>query len=167
VTVTAPAGVAVRVIRADDEERLGRLFYRLSPESVYRRFFTLYTAPPAHALRELSHLDHDRRDAVVAVVGDEVVGVARYAAVGPDATGAAEVAVLVEDAYQGRGLGARLLACVTGLARLHGFRTLVATVLADNRPAIALLHATYPDAVWTANGTEYELRVPLTPQEPA
>jgi GNAT superfamily N-acetyltransferase len=156
--------VAVRIIRPDDEARLGRLFYRLSPESVYRRFFTLYTVPPPHALYELSHLDHDRKDAVVAVVGDEVVGVGRYAALSsePDT---AEVAVVVEDAWQGQGLGRRLLACATGLARLHGFRTIVATVLADNRPAIALLRSMYPDAEWTASGGEYELRVPLAARE--
>jgi GNAT superfamily N-acetyltransferase len=154
------AGIAVRVIRADDAARLCRLFYRLSPESVYRRFFTLYTAPPAAALRELADLDHDRRGAMVAVVGDEVVGVARYAVLAGE-TDVAEVAVVVEDAYQGRGLGPRLLACATGLARLHGVRTLTATVLADNRPAIAMLRATYPDAEWVSNGTEYDLRVPL------
>jgi GNAT superfamily N-acetyltransferase len=152
--------VAVRVIRADDAERLGRLFYRLSPESVYRRFFTLYSHPPAHALQALSDLDHDRRDAVVAVVDGEIVGVARYAALaGQDRT--AEIAVVVADDHQGQGLGRRLLACVNGLARLHGMTTLTATVLADNRPAIGLLRAVYPQAAWTANGTEYELRVPL------
>ena len=156
--------VAVRVIRRDDEARLCRLFYRLSPETIYRRFFTLYSHPPKDALRTLTDLDHDRRDAVVAVVGDEVVGVGRYAALAaePDT---AEVAVIVEDAWQGHGLGRRLLACATGLARLHGFTTITATVLADNRPAIALLRAAYPDAVWTSNGSEYELRVALRQPE--
>jgi GNAT superfamily N-acetyltransferase len=158
--VSAAPGVAVRVIRADDADRLGRLFYRLSPESVYRRFFTLYSHPPAGALRELADLDHDRRDAVVAVVDGEVVGVARYAALAGQQR-VAEIAVVVEDAWQGHGLGRRLLACVTGLARLHGMTTLTASVLADNRPAIGLLRAAFPDAVWTADGTEYELRVPL------
>ncbi|MDQ1712296.1 MAG: hypothetical protein QOE45_1746 [Frankiaceae bacterium] len=151
---------AIRVIRADDAERLGRLFYRLSPESVYRRFFTLYSHPPAHALRELADLDHDLRDAVVAIVDGEIVGVARYAALlGEDRT--AEVAVVVADDHQGQGLGRRLLACVVGLARLHGMTTLTATVLADNRPAIALLRAVFPHAEWTAHGAEYDLRVPL------
>jgi GNAT superfamily N-acetyltransferase len=152
--------VEIRLIRADDAERLCRLFYRLSPETVYRRFFTLYSHPPAHAVRDLADLDHDRRDAVVAVDGGEVVGVGRYAALAaePDT---AEVAVVVEDAYQGQGLGRRLLDCATSLARLHGFRTLSATVLADNRPAVAMLRAAYPDAVWTPTGAEYDLRVPL------
>lgn len=156
-TVTAPA---LRVIRAGDEHRLERLFYRLSPESVYRRFFTLYTTPPCGALRKLVDLDHDTRDAVVAVVDDEIVGVGRYAAVAP---GAAEVAVLVEDAWQGRGLGRRLLTCVAALARVHGFRELTATVLAENRPAIGLLREVFPDGVWTPNGSEYEWRVALEP----
>lgn len=152
---TAPA---LRVIQDDDEARLERLFYRLSPESVYRRFFTLYSTPPKGALRTLSHLDHDTRDAIVAVVDDEVVGVARYAAVAP---GVAEIAVLVEDAWQGRGLGRRLLECVAALARVHGMTELCATVLAENRGAIAMLRAVFPDGVWTPNGTEYEWRVPL------
>lgn len=153
--------VAIRLIRADDEARLERLFYRLSPESVYRRFFTLYSHPPAGALHALSDLDHVTKDAAVAAVGDEVVGVGRYAAVTGE-PGTAEVAVVVEDAWQGRGLGRRLLACAESLARLHGYTTLVATVLADNAPAIRMLRAVFPDAVWTSNGTEYELRIPLS-----
>jgi GNAT superfamily N-acetyltransferase len=152
--------VGVRLIRPDDDVRLCRLFYRLSPETIYRRFFTLYTHPPANALRDLVLVDHDRRDAMVATIGDEIVGVARYAAVSAE-PGTAEVAVIVEDAFQGRGLGRRLLDCATALARLHGFGTLSATVLAENRPAIAMLRSAYPDAEWTPNGAEYEVRVPL------
>jgi GNAT superfamily N-acetyltransferase len=152
---TAPA---LRVIDASDEARLERLFYRLSPESVYRRFFTLYTTPPPGAIHKLAVLDHDLQDAVVAVVDDEVVGVARYATVAP---GVAEVAVVVEDAWQGYGLGRRLLTCAAALARVHGVHTLTATVLAENRPAVAMLRAVFPDGVWTPDGTEYEWRVAL------
>ena len=151
-TVAAPA---FRLIQAADEDRLGRLFYRLSPESVYRRFFTLYSTPPAGVLHKLADLDHDTRDAIVAVVDDEIVGVARYSVVAP---GVAEIAVVVEDAWQGHGLGRRLLTCVAALARVHGVHTLTATVLAENRPAIAMLRAVFPGGVWTPQGTEYEWR---------
>jgi GNAT superfamily N-acetyltransferase len=151
---------ALRVIRADDECRLERMFYRLSPESVYRRFFTLYSTPPKAALHKLADLDHDSHDAVVAVSGDEVVGVARYAAV-DGRPGEAEIAVVVEDAWQGQGLGPRLLECVAALARVHGVTTLSATVLAENRPAIAMLRAVFPDGAWTPGGTEYAWRVAL------
>jgi GNAT superfamily N-acetyltransferase len=157
-TVTAPA---LRVIQASDEAGLERLFYRLSPESVYRRFFTLYTTPPCGVIRRLADLDHDSRDAMVAVVDDEIVAVARYAAVGP---GEAEVAVLVEDAWQGHGLGRRLLTCVAAMARVHGYTTLTATVLAENRPALAMLRAVFPAGEWTPDGTEYAWRVALAPQ---
>ena len=157
---TSAQGVAIRVIRADDAARLERLFYRLSPESVYRRFFTLYTTPPAGAIAKLTDLDHDTHDAMVAVAGDEIVGVGRYAA-DPRRPGVAEVAVVVDDTWQGHGLGRRLLALASGLARLHGYATLSAVVLADNVPAIRMLRAAFPDATWTANGSEYELTIPL------
>lgn len=156
--VTAPA---LRVIQAGDECRLERMFYRLSPESVYRRFFTLYTSPPPGALHALTDLDHDSRDAVVATVGDEIVGVARYATIAP---GVAEVAVIVEDAWQGHGLGRRLLECVAALAQVHGVRTFCATLLAENRQAAAMLRAVFPGGVFTSNGTEYEWRAPLHPE---
>lgn len=152
--------VATRVIRPDDAARLERLFYRLSPESVYRRFFTLYTSPPPGVLCKLVDVDHETRDAAVAVVDDEVVGVGRYAA-DPREPGAAEVAVVVDDAWQGHGLGSRLLALAAGLARLHGYTTLTAVVLADNAPAIRMLRRAFPDAQWLLSGSEYELRVPL------
>jgi len=152
--------VAIRVITPDDAARLERLFYRLSPESVYRRFFTLYTHPPAGALRKLADLDHDTHDALVAVAGDEIVGVGRYAA-DPRKPGAAEVAVVVDDAWQGHGLGTRLLAGAASLARLHGYRTMTALVLADNVPAIRMLRGAFPQARWTLDGSEYELTVPL------
>jgi GNAT superfamily N-acetyltransferase len=152
--------VAFRVITRDDAARLERLFYRLSPESVYRRFFTLYSHPPAGVVQKLSDLDHTTHDALVAVSGDEIVGVGRYAA-DPRQPGAAEVAVVVDDAWQGHGLGARLLAGAASLARLHGYRTVTALVLADNAPAIQMLRTAFPDARWTMNGSEYELTVPL------
>jgi GNAT superfamily N-acetyltransferase len=156
--------VAIRVIRPDDAARLERLFYRLSPESVYRRFFTLYTHPPRGAMCKLVDVDHVTRDAMVAVAGDEIVGVGRYAA-DPAEPGVAELAVVVDDAWQGHGLGSRLLACAAGLARLHGYGTLSAVVLADNAPAIRMLRAAFPDAVWTSNGSEYELRIPMPVSE--
>ncbi len=159
--------VTVRLVHDDDEDRLCRLFYRLSPESVYRRFFTLYTHPPKGALHTLSHVDHDQRDAVVAVVAvvdDEIVGVGRYAALA-ESPGEAEVAILVEDACQGQGLGRRLLDGATSLAQLHGMTTLSATVLAENVPAIAMLRSAFPDAQWVSNGAEYDVRVALAHPE--
>jgi len=86
----------VRPIELGDVERLARLFARLSPESVHFRFFSPITRPPRAALLRLADVDHARRDALVALDGDEIVAVARYDAA-PGAT-EAELALTVEDA---------------------------------------------------------------------
>ena len=60
----------VRPIEGDDVERLRRLFYRLSTETVYRRFFQPIHSPSDSALHFLCDVDHVRRDALVAVSDD-------------------------------------------------------------------------------------------------
>lgn len=69
--------VATRPVRPEDATLFCRLWGRLSPETVYRRFHAPLRRPPVPAAR-LVEVDHDLREAVVAVVGDDVVGVARY-----------------------------------------------------------------------------------------
>src|SRR3712207_8666308 len=69
--------VTTRPVRPDDAPLFCRLWDRLSPETVYRRFHAPLRRPPAEAHR-LVEVDHDLREALVAVIGGEVVGVARY-----------------------------------------------------------------------------------------
>ena len=69
--------VETRPVRPDDGPLFCRLWDRLSPETVYRRFHAPLRSPPLGAHR-LVEVDHDLREALVAVVGGEVVGVARY-----------------------------------------------------------------------------------------
>src|SRR3954447_6766162 len=95
--------LTLRPIRDDDADRLRRLFFRLSPETVYLRFFQPVRNPSDKLLHHLAEVDHDRRQAIVALDGDEIVGVARYDRA--DDAQHAEVAILVEDAWQGNGLG--------------------------------------------------------------
>ena len=59
----------VRPIVIGDVERLDRLFSRLSPQSVHYRFFSPIARPPRAALLHLAHVDHVRRDALVALLG--------------------------------------------------------------------------------------------------
>src|SRR3712207_7587471 len=123
--------VDTRPVRPDDGPRFCRLWGRLSPETVYRRFHAPLRRPPAGALPHLVAVDHDLREALVAVVGDEVVGVARYDR-SPTDPGTAEVAVVVEDGWQGVGVGRQLLRELAETAARRGVRTLTATVQADN-----------------------------------
>ena len=156
--------LTVRPIALADVERLSRLFTRLSPASVHFRFFSPLREPPRSALLRLADVDHVRRDALVALDGDEIVAVARYDAVKTergDPVREAEIAVTVEDAWQHRGLGKRLTARLALLARDRGCQTLVATVLPDNRAALGLVHKLSPDATVTWSGGEYQASMPL------
>ena len=138
--------VVFRAIRPDDDVRLERLFYRLSPRSLYLRFFTPMTRPNAAMIKRLVTVDYVDRLALVAVIDDEVVGVARYdrlAAVAPAALrvdeAEAEAAVIVEDAWQGRGIATRLLWRLSAAARARGIASFTASILGQNRVMLGLL----------------------------
>lgn len=136
----------VRPIEADDVELLRRMFYRLSAETVYKRFFRPIIEPGPSVLRSLCEVDHGRREALVAVdAAGEIVAVARYDRLGD--TDEAEVAVVVEDAWQGHGIGARLVKKLGRLAESRGLEVFTATMLGDNRAATKLLRKvdTRPD----------------------
>ncbi|WP_131743038.1 bifunctional acetate--CoA ligase family protein/GNAT family N-acetyltransferase [Actinomadura roseirufa] len=131
--VLSDGGTAhLRPIRTGDAELL-RIFYaRLSAESIYYRFFS---PRPRLTEREIEHftsVDHDRRVALIATIAEEMVAVVRYDRL-PERPETAEVAFLVEDAHQGRGLGAVLLEHIAAAARERGVRRFVASVLPDNR----------------------------------
>jgi GNAT superfamily N-acetyltransferase len=126
--------LVVRPVEIGDLERVRRLFGRLSPESVYRRFFTMFPAPPASVLRHLTAVDHADHESLAALEGDEIVALASWDRAPADEA-EAEIAVLVEDAWQHRGLGRALVRMLTAEAARHGIAVLNATVLADNYPA--------------------------------
>ncbi|WP_328595038.1 bifunctional acetate--CoA ligase family protein/GNAT family N-acetyltransferase [Actinomadura macrotermitis] len=132
VVLTDGGTAHLRPIRSEDAELLRTFYARLSPESIYYRFFS---PRPTLSDREIAHfttVDHDRRVALIATVGEEMIAVVRYDRL-PDRPGTAEVAFLVEDAHQGRGLGAVLLEHIAAAARERGLHRFVASVLPDNR----------------------------------
>jgi GNAT superfamily N-acetyltransferase len=156
--------LAVRPITIADAERLARLFTRLSPSSVHFRFFSPISRPPRAALLRLADVDHRRRDALVAMDGDEIVAVARYDGRPDDgltASHQAEIAITVEDAWQHQGVGKRLALRLATLATDRGYDTFVATMLPDNRAALGLVHKLVPDATVRWAGGEYEASLPL------
>jgi GNAT superfamily N-acetyltransferase len=152
--------VDTRPVRPDDGPLFCRLWGRLSPETVYRRFHAPLRRPPADAHR-LVEVDHDLREALVAVVGGEVVGVARYDR-SPADPATADVAVVVEDAWQGVGIGRQLLAELTELAAQRGVRALTADVQADNDRMVGLVRRLLPRAVLTPAHGVYAVQSPLT-----
>ncbi len=104
--------VLLRPIRPDDAPRLQALHARLSPQSVYLRWLSAHPVLTDEEAANLSQLDYRDRMAYVAILPeaspDEIMGVARYAAIPSEGPGVAEAAVAVADAYQQRGLGTLL-----------------------------------------------------------
>ncbi|UOY02309.1 GNAT family N-acetyltransferase [Blastococcus sp. PRF04-17] len=151
--------VATRPVRPDDAPLFCRLWDRLSPETVHRRFHAPLRRPPVGA-RRLVEVDHDAREAVVAVVGTEVVGVARYDRTPADPS-TAEVAVVVEDAWQGMGVARQLVRELTALAGSRGVRTFTATVQPDNDPVIGLIRRLLPGSRFTVDADVLAVESPL------
>jgi len=139
--------VGLARLEPTDETQLRRFFYRLSPETLYRRFHSPITRPEQAQPQRLLDVDHHDREAVVAVVGGEIVGVARYARrPGADV---ADVAVVVADSWQHQGLATRMLTVLGELAHAAGVRQFTLEMQADNRPVLRLVRRLYPEAAMT------------------
>lgn len=124
------ATMHVRPISPDDGQRLIEFHRRLSPETVYRRFFSAHPELTAREVERFTHVDFVERLALVAEREGELVAVARYDKI--PGTGDAEVAFVVADAYQGRGLGTLLLEHLASAARGRGIARFVADALFTN-----------------------------------
>jgi GNAT superfamily N-acetyltransferase len=126
--------VTVRLIRPDDAPCLQAFFAQLSPASVYRRFLQHRKALPYQQALRLATVDYQKRVALVATCGekDDIIAVARYTAPRSGVPDWAEAAIVVQDRYQGRGLGTLLLKWLAAYARAHGIRTFRGTAHPTN-----------------------------------
>ena len=154
--------VATRPVQDDDLDRFLRLWPRLSMETRYRRFHAPVHRLPMELVHRLVEVDHADREAVVALVGGEVVGVARYDRSPADPT-EAEFAVVVEDDWQNVGLGRQLLGELTRLAARRGVRALTATVQADNDRMVWLIRRLLPRARFAVDAGVYTVHAPIEP----
>jgi GNAT superfamily N-acetyltransferase len=134
--------VCVRAIRPDDKERMRIAFERLSPQTVYKRFFHHMTDLTPGALREATELDFRDHVSLALTVGDEtnerLIALGQFVRVAPGAD-CAEVAFVVADDYQRRGAATLLLQHLVRLAQSLGIRELLALVLEDNRDMLEVL----------------------------
>ncbi len=150
--------LGLRSLGPDDLERLGHFFTSLSPESVYRRFMSPLPRPTVELGTRLLQIDHWEREAVGAFHVGALVGVARYAR-GPAGT---DVAVVVADAWQRRGMSGVLIQRLADLALERGISAFSVTMLAENRPAIEMIRTRFPGVRFERAGSELEAVIPLT-----
>lgn len=133
------ATVHIRPITPDDADGLLGLHARSSERTRYLRFFGPYPRVSDKDLFHFTNVDHHDRVALIVLLGEEVIAVGRYERL-PDRD-EAEVAFLVEDEHQGRGLGSVLLEHLAAAAQERGIRRFVAEVLAENRKMISIFRA--------------------------
>ncbi|GAB3001695.1 GNAT family N-acetyltransferase [Amycolatopsis acidiphila] len=122
--------VHLRPIVPGDAERLVAFHGRLSERTRYLRYFGAYPRIPQRDLERFTVVDHHDRVAFIALLGDDIVAVGRYERLGHGPS--AEVAFVVDDSHQGRGLGSILLEHLAAAASESGLRRFVAEVLAEN-----------------------------------
>jgi L-amino acid N-acyltransferase YncA/AcrR family transcriptional regulator/acetolactate synthase regulatory subunit len=138
--------VVIRLARPEDAEGVAHMHERSSETTRYQRYFTPLTDWREDQLRRVAG---GHRGATLVAVNwrGDIVGLGNVFPDRPGDTATAEIAVIVEDAWQGRGLGGRLLEHLVELARRQGFDEVLALVLASNAGMIRLLERL--DLDWT------------------
>ncbi|MEU1487130.1 GNAT family N-acetyltransferase [Streptomyces sp. NPDC005752] len=132
----------IRPITTDDAERLVSFYEQVSDESKYYRFFAPYPRLSARDVHRFTHHDYVDRVGLAVTIGGEFIATVRFDRI--DARGRpasapsdeAEVAFLVQDAHQGRGVASALLEHIAAVARERGIRRFAAEVLPANNKMI-------------------------------
>ncbi|WP_306336098.1 bifunctional GNAT family N-acetyltransferase/acetate--CoA ligase family protein [Streptomyces sp. KL118A] len=132
----------IRPITAEDADRLVSFYEQVSDESKYYRFFAPYPRLSAKDVHRFTHHDQVDRVGLAATVGGEFIATVRYDRIDERGMAAsapadeAEVAFLVQDAHQGRGVASTLLEHIAAVARERGIRRFAAEVLPANSKMI-------------------------------
>ena len=133
--------VLLRALRPDDEDAYREFGSGLSATSIYLRFFTPRQTLSDSEVDHFLHVDEHDRYAVVAIDEDTraVVGVGRYDRTA--GTDEAEVAFIVADDYQNKGIASTMLLLLGVAARRAGITRLVASVLPENHKMMSVFQA--------------------------
>ncbi len=156
-------GVLLKPATPDDIPLVESFMGRLSQESLRMRFMASVSQVPKSVIESLCNGDFKESGCLLAIIGEDknarVIGLGNYIGMGNGRS--AEVAFLVEDAYQGRGISTLLLERLAGLAAANGFVDLEAEVLPENQPMINVFKASgfASHQVWEAGNVHIELPV--------
>lgn len=161
--------IVVRPVKPTDETLLHRMFYRLSRETVYKRFCGIVKYMPHRDLQRFCQVDYRRDMSLVATVGqgdsEVIVALAMY--VLDERTRFAEVALVVDDAYQHRGIGKLLMHRLTAIAEARQLRGFTAYTLGYNSPMLRVFQSTAHPVEVTPENEGFVVRISFTDQRPA
>lgn len=151
--------IYIRIATPSDGEKLRAMFARSSRKTIHRRFHIPYPEVPGWMVGLMLDADHHDKEALVAVAEEKVIGHAMYAREGNDAE--AEMAIIVEDEWQSRGVGRSLLSELEERATLRGIGTFVGEVLGENRPMLGLASKSFAGTGYRIEDGVYHVRMPL------
>jgi acyl-CoA hydrolase/RimJ/RimL family protein N-acetyltransferase len=153
-----------RPVKPTDEPALSEMLYSLSDESVRKRYMTRTMTFPHKDVQQLANIDYRQDISIVGTVpgvsGEEVVAIAQYF-LDPKME-SAEVAFIVQDEWQKKGMGTFLLDYLTQIARQRGVRRFYAKVLPNNKPMLAIFHNTGYKVNTEFDGDVYSVTYDLT-----
>jgi RimJ/RimL family protein N-acetyltransferase len=160
--------VTIRSIRPDDAPALVTAMAALSEQSRYLRFHTPRAELTQDLLEYLTDIDHHDHEALVAHTpgAPDILAVARFVR-DPHNPASAEAAVVVADAWQRRGLGARLLAELIRRAAEVEISQFTAEILAENTPTLALARHLGPPGITHDGTTTVSVHLAPPPPQPS
>lgn len=155
--------VRFRAIKPSDEEEMRKLFYRFSDTAVYYRYFSAIKTMPHRKMQEYVNVDYQRIMSIVGTLEDsgteKIIAEGRY--VRHHDRPLADVAFVVDENYQGRGIASFLFEMLIRVAREHGIEGFTADVLADNKPMMKVFEkAPFPIRAVMEFGI-YNLTIPF------
>jgi GNAT superfamily N-acetyltransferase len=153
--------ILIQPIAPSDGDRLIRFHEALSAETTRTRFFVLHPHLSTQEVSHFTHVDHQDREAFIALLGEDIIGVARFDRLPGSAR--AEVAFVVADRWQGLGLATRLFRSLADRAICVGIRQFLAETLAENRPMLALFDHTGTVTRRTTDHGVVELEMDVAP----
>ncbi|GAB4579617.1 MAG: GNAT family N-acetyltransferase [Anaerolineales bacterium] len=158
--------LTIRPIRPDDAKRLQEFHARLSPETIYYRFLENHPVLLDKEAKYFTALDFETRVALVATLvtreREEIVGVARFDVLTPNQPDTAEAAFVIEDRFQGLGLGTALMLRLARIALEMGVYYFVFTVHWTNEGMLKLLRKCGEVVERRQSGGVYDVRVQLS-----
>jgi acyl-CoA hydrolase/GNAT superfamily N-acetyltransferase len=133
--------IRFRAMGPTDEPATRDLFYSLSRETLYYRYMSNLERIPRKELRNYVYIDHRNQVAIVGTIpeahGEEIIAIGGYYL--NQKTNRAEVAFIVRDDWQGRGIGTFIMKHLTSIAKRNGIAGFTAEVLTGNKPMQAVL----------------------------
>lgn len=153
-----------RPVKPTDEVALSKMLYSLSQESVQKRYFTYTKRFPHKDVQKLTNVDYQQNLSIVGVVpksgGDEeIVAIAQYFL--DPAKQIAEVAFIVQDEWQAKGMGSFLLDYIARIAKKRGVKSFYAAVLPENKAMLSIFHNSGYSVNTEFDGDSYKITYDL------